>query len=173
MEANLNLQKEMLLLTQNKRNIQSISNQLAVEEYNNFGEPRNSYSIASNYESKCKGIIENIISNRNTVIEILSNKGSFEEKQLLLKKILDDYDPLNKQYNEDNKHLKENQGSTSAIEHTKSMGVVDESHDSLLFDDEPNKNLKEKMDSHHSFHKRPLSQNNMLRSKSSRQKRRK
>lgn len=91
----------------------------------------------------------------------------------MLKRIFEDLETSTKYNNNENKQLKENQGSTSAIEHTKSMGVGEESHDSLLFEEEPNKNLKEKMENHHSFHKRPLSQNNMLRSKSSRQKRRK
>ncbi|CAI2372323.1 unnamed protein product [Moneuplotes crassus] len=150
------------------------SNTCAVEEYNNFDQLKNSYSVNSNFESKSKSIIDNLLVHKKSVIEILSKQMSNEEKQKLLKKVLDDFDSgYFKNISDDHKTLKDNIGSSSNIEHTKSMGIGDESHDSLLCDEEaPNKNLKDKMTSH-SFHKRPLSQNTVLRSKSSRQKRRK
>jgi hypothetical protein len=145
-----------------------------VEEYNNLDNlNKNSYSVNSNFESKSKNFIENLLLNKRTVIDILSKQSSNEEKQTLLKKILEEFEPAVRNLSEEPKVLKDNNASSSAIEHTKSMGVGDESHDSLLLDDDaPNKHLKDKMTSH-SFHKRPLSQNNVLRSKSSRQKRRK
>ena len=78
-----------------------------------------------------------------------------------------------------NKHVDENKSfkdksSFGNAEHAKSMGMGDASADSLLLeDDTPVRNLKEKAAGHSSFHKRPLSHNNGVRSKSSRQKRRK
>lgn len=160
--------------TSQKKTRHTHSNAMAVEEYNNLGEMRNSYSVATNYDSKPKSLIDNILINKNAVIEILSNKGTNEEKQILLKKIIEEFEPANKNFSEEPRSLKGNHVSSSGmIEHTKSMGIEDESQDSLLCeDDAPNSNLKEKM-ANHSFHKRPLSQSNMLRSKSSRQKKRK
>lgn len=160
--------------TTQKRSKRAQSNTQAVEEYNNFDQLKNSYSVNSNFESRSKSIIDNLLMNKKSVIEILSNQISNEEKQKLLKKVLEDFDSgYFKNISEDQRTLKDNNGSCGNIEHTKSMGVGDESHDSLLCDEEaPNKNLKDKMTSH-SFHKRPLSQNTVLRSKSSRQKRRK
>lgn len=150
------------------------SNALAVEEYNNFDNLKNSYSINSNFENKTRSFIDNLLVNKNTVIDILSKQCTNDEKQNLLKKILDEIDPTVRHLSEEPKGLKDNHASAGNIEqHTKSMGMGDESHDSLLCDDDaPNRHLKDKMTSH-SFHKRPLSQNNVLRAKSSRSKRRK
>ena len=148
---------------------------MAVEEYNNFTDIRNSQSMVSNFETRNKNVVENILTNKNAIIDILSNKGTQEEKQNKLRKILEDYDSANRKIPDENRSLKDqNYPSSGMLDHAKSMGMGDESHDSLLCDDEgPNKNLKQKMESH-SFHKRPLSHNNnMLRSKSSRHKRRK
>lgn len=159
-----------------KHNKHSNSNILPVEEaYNNFADVRNSQSAISTYESKnTKVIIDNLLNNKNTIIEILSNKGSQEEKQNLLKRILEEVDTHRKLDVEHKSLRDQNNPSSGMLDHVKSMGVGEESHDSLLCDDEiPSKNLKDKAAGHHSFHKRPLSQNNVLRSKSSRQKRRK
>lgn len=68
-----------------QQNVQNSSNQMVVEEYNNFDEAGNIHSVGSIFESKYKGMIENIIANKNAVIEILTNKGSIEEKQIMLK----------------------------------------------------------------------------------------
>ena len=134
-----------------KKSKQTQSNALAVEEYNNL------YSVSSNFESRSRSIIENLLMNKNSVIEILCRKSSNQDKQVLLK-ILEDYESLNLRNSaEELKVLNKNNGSCGNIDHTKSMGNGDGSHDSLLCDEEaPNKNLKDKM----------------LRSKSSRQKRR-
>jgi len=111
--------------TSKKHNKHSSSNADPVEEYNNFGDVKNSCSVASNKQP------------------------------------------------EENRSFKERHHSAVA-EHTKSMGVGDESHDSLLIEeDAPLRNVEEKINNHSSFHKRPLSHNNVVRSKSSRQKRRK
>jgi hypothetical protein len=78
-----------------------------------------------------------------------------------------------------NKHTDENKSfkdksSFGNADHAKSMGMGDGSADSLLLeDDAPVRNHNEKAAGHSSFHKRPLSHNNGVRSKSSRQKRRK
>lgn len=61
------------------------SNVMAVEEYNNFDQAKNSCSINSNYESRNKSIIDNLLMNKRSIIEILSKQVSNEEKQLLLK----------------------------------------------------------------------------------------
>lgn len=138
---------------------------MAVEEYNNFENMRNSYSVNSNFDQKQPQIIESLVNNRNLVMEILSGKATIEEKQSLLKRLIEEGEI-------DHRSLKDNQASSGQLEHVKSMGMDNGSHDSLLCEDEaPNKNLKERMQSH-SFHKRPLSQNNVLRSKSSRQNKR-
>lgn len=78
----------------------------------------------------------------------------------------------NKQQEENSRSFKERHNS-GQMDHTKSMGVVEGSHDSLLLEDDPAKNARETSATHSSFHKRPLSHNNGVRSKSSRQKRRK
>lgn len=71
--------------------------------------------------------------NKNSIIDILSKQTSNEEKQKLLKKVLEDFDSgYLKNLTDDPKILKDANASTSNIEHTKSMGVADESHDSLL-----------------------------------------
>jgi len=143
-----------------------------VEEYNNFGEARKSHSVNSNYEGNSRSVVDTILLNKNSIIEILGKNGSNEEKQIMLSKLLGEIDSIHP-HNEDGKSAKDNHSSSAIVDHTKSMGIGNESHDSLLCDDEaPNRNIKDKMESH-SFHKRPLSQNNVVRSKSSRQKRRK
>lgn len=155
------------------RNINDRSGKAIVDDYNNFDEKRNSYSANSNYEMKSMSFIDSILNNRKLVIEILNDKGSNEDKQILLKKMFDESDTQIKTGADEIKSLKENHTTSAMIDHVKSMGMGNESHDSLLCDDEaPNKSLKERMASH-SFHKRPLSQNNVVRSKSSRQKKRK
>lgn len=97
-----------------------------------------------------------------------------KKNSCFLNKVLEVFDSgYLRNFSEDPRVLKENNTSSRNIDHIKSMGNGAGSHDSLLCDEEaPNKNLKDKITSH-SFHKRPLSQNNMMRSKSSRQKRRK
>jgi hypothetical protein len=155
------------------RNLNDKSSKAVVEDYNNFDEKRNSNSANSNYEMKSLSFIDNILNNRKLVIEILNDKGSNEDKQILLKKMFDESDTQIKSGADDIKSLKENRTTSAMIDHARSMGMGNESHDSLLCDDEaPNKSLKERMASH-SFHKRPLSQNNVVRSKSSRQKKKK
>lgn len=160
--------------TSQKRVKRPTSNAMAVEEYNNFDQIKNSCSINSNFESRSKSLIDNLLMNKKNVIDILSKQGSNEEKHLLLKKVLEEVESgYLKNLNEEQRVLKENNGSSGNVEHTKSMGMGEGSHDSLLCDEEaPNRHLKDKITSH-SFHKRPLSQNNMVRSKSNRQKRRK
>lgn len=88
----------------------------------------------------------------------------------MLRRLLEEREQTPNQYVDENRVYSDNFVSPSAVDHTKSMGVGDESHDSLLFDEESAKLLRDRTDG---FHKRPLSQNNILRSKSSRQKRRK
>jgi len=63
-----------------------------VEEYNNFGEARNSHSIHSNYDSKPKTVVDTILLNKNSIIEILGKNGSNEEKQNMLSKLLGEID---------------------------------------------------------------------------------
>lgn len=71
---------------------------------------------------------------------------------------------------EDSRISKERKISAHA-DHAKSMGIGECSSDSLLLEeDTPVRNLKEKMANQSSLHKRPLSHNNVVRSKSSRQK---
>lgn len=80
----------------------------------------------------------------------------------------------NKKTDDNSRSFKERHNSGN-VDHAKSMGLGDGSSDDLLIDDDaPVRNLKEKVTSHSSFHKRPLSHTNgAVRAKSSRQKRRK
>jgi hypothetical protein len=115
-----------------KRTKHTHSNAMAVEEYNNFDNLKNSYSINSNFENKSKTLIENLLINKSMVIDILSKQCTNNEKQILLKKILDEIDPTVRHLSEEPKTLKDNHVVSGNIEHTKLMGTGDESHDSLL-----------------------------------------
>lgn len=146
--------------SRNNRNTSSNWNREPADEYNNFEEAKHLYSSAS-YDSKCRGMIENIISNKNTVIEILSNKLSQDEKRILLQKIVDDYDPSTKH----NRNFKEGNTPSDLADHSKSMAMGGGSHQSLLLDEEHSKNTNDTSLNYNSFHKRPSSQSCVQNSK--------
>ena len=114
---------------------------------------QNNINSSSNHDIKYRGMIENLVSNKNTVIEILSNKWNIEEKRILLKKIIEDYDPSSKLH----MNLRDNNISSENLEHSKSLGLGSGGHHSLLFDEENSKNTNDTSANYNSFNKRPSS----------------
>lgn len=150
-EIQVDSARKEIASSRNNRNSSNLNREPA-DEYNNFEEAKHLYS-SNSYDSKCKGMIDNIISNKNTVIEILSNKLGAEEKRKLLQRIIDDYDPSSK----NSKHIKDM--STSDIaDQSKSMAMGGGSHHSLFLDEEHSKNTNDTSLNYNSFHKRPASQ---------------